>query len=193
MGPIPQTNHRIEHRAKAWEEYVAEPPELFRLKCASHWYTADINSMHFKQNNSLVCRVSARYNHCSTGSKQVYLARRWVYNHITAHQLLIYRSLNIITHRFKLKVNLYKYCLKWQAKQVLQVHSGRKINTRLRTSRRLTPRSAQSLVSLRRVTTSRGWIPLHGPTKWNRGWPCRTIRGVLEGHTWKFHWQDWVH
>jgi hypothetical protein len=55
---------------------VAEPPELFRLKCANHRYTADINSTHFKQNNPLVCRVSARYNHGSTGSKQVYLARR---------------------------------------------------------------------------------------------------------------------
>jgi hypothetical protein len=32
-------------------------------------------------------------------------------------------------------------------------------------SRRLTPRSAQSLVSLRRVTASRGRIPLHGPAK----------------------------
>jgi hypothetical protein len=166
---------------------VAEPPELFRLKCASHRYTVDTNSTHFKQNNPMVCRVSTRYNHGSTGSKQVYLARRQVYNHITAHQLLIYRSLNIITHRLKLKVNLHKHCLKWQAKQLVQVHRGRKINTRLRTSRRLTPRSAQSLVSLRRVTASQGWIPLHRPAKRNRGWPCRTIRGVLEGHTWKFH------
>jgi hypothetical protein len=53
---------------------VAEPPELFRLKCASHRYTADTNSMHFKWNNLLVCRVSARCNHGSTGLKQVCLA-----------------------------------------------------------------------------------------------------------------------
>jgi hypothetical protein len=64
---------------------VAEPPELFRLECANHRYTADINSTHFKRNNSLVCRVSTQYNHGSTGSKQVYLARRRVYNHSTAH------------------------------------------------------------------------------------------------------------
>jgi hypothetical protein len=82
---------------------VAEPPELFRLKCASYRYTADTNSTHFKRNNLLVCRVSARCNHGSTGSKQVYLARRRVYNHITAHQLLIYRILNIITNRVKVK------------------------------------------------------------------------------------------
>jgi hypothetical protein len=46
---------------------VAELPELFRFKCVSHRYTADINSTHFKRNNSLVYRV--RYNHGSTGSK----------------------------------------------------------------------------------------------------------------------------
>jgi hypothetical protein len=48
---------------------VAEPLELFRLKCANYRYTADIISTHFKRNNSLVCRVSAQYNHGSTGSK----------------------------------------------------------------------------------------------------------------------------
>jgi hypothetical protein len=68
---------------------MAEPPELFRLKCAIHRYIANTNSTHFKRNNPLVCRVSAWFKHGSTGSKQVYLARRRVYNHITAHQLLI--------------------------------------------------------------------------------------------------------
>jgi hypothetical protein len=66
---------------------VAEPPELFRLKRASHRYTGYTNSTHFKRNNPLVCRVTARYNHGSTGSKQVYLARRRVYNRTTAHPL----------------------------------------------------------------------------------------------------------
>jgi hypothetical protein len=80
---------------------VVEPPELFRLKCANGRYTAGINSMHFKRNNPLVCRVSARYNHGSTGSKQVYLARRRVYNHRTAHQLLFYRYSNIITNQVR--------------------------------------------------------------------------------------------
>jgi hypothetical protein len=61
---------------------VAEPPELFQLKCTSYRYTADTNSMHFKWNNPLVCRVSARCNHGSIGLKQVYLARRRVHNHI---------------------------------------------------------------------------------------------------------------
>jgi hypothetical protein len=86
---------------------VAEPPELFRLKCTSHRYTANTNSTHFKRNNPLVCRVSARCNHGSTGSKQVYLARERVYKHTTAQQLLIHNILNIITNHFKLTVNLY--------------------------------------------------------------------------------------
>jgi hypothetical protein len=56
--------------ALKWEHYklqsddqgvttVAEPLELFWLKSASHRYTADNNSTHFKRNNPLVCRVSA--------------------------------------------------------------------------------------------------------------------------------------
>jgi hypothetical protein len=77
---------------------LAEPPELFQLKCANDRYAAGINSTHFKRNNPLVCRVSARFNHGSTGSKQVYLARRRVYNHRTAHQLLIYKNANLITN-----------------------------------------------------------------------------------------------
>jgi hypothetical protein len=79
-------------------DIVAEPSELFRLKCASHRHLVDTNSAHFKRNNPLVCRVSARYNHGSTRSKQVYLARWRVYNHSTAPQLLIYRYANNITN-----------------------------------------------------------------------------------------------
>jgi hypothetical protein len=91
------SEHGADNKANL-DSIVVEPPELFRLKCANDCYTADINSTHFKRNNPLVCRVSARYNHSSTGSKQVYLARRRVYNHSTTHQLLIYRYANIITN-----------------------------------------------------------------------------------------------
>jgi hypothetical protein len=45
------------------------PLELFRLKCASHHYTGDTNSTHFKRNNPLVCRVTARFNHSYIGSR----------------------------------------------------------------------------------------------------------------------------
>jgi hypothetical protein len=58
---------------------VAEPLELFQLKCVIDRRTTAINLTHFKRNNPLVCRVSVRYNHGSAGSKQVHLARRRVH------------------------------------------------------------------------------------------------------------------
>jgi hypothetical protein len=106
LGPPPvifekPQGKNYKHLKALYLKVVAEPPKLFQLKCASHRCPADTNSTHFKRNNPLVCRVSARYNHGSTGSKQVYLARRRVYN-TTAHQFIIYNILNIITNRFKL-------------------------------------------------------------------------------------------
>jgi hypothetical protein len=129
-----------------------------------------------------VCRVSARCNHGSTGSRQVYLARWRVYSRTTAHQLLIHRILNIITNHFQFQV-VNKHCLKRQAKHACQVHNGGKFNTRLLTSRRLAPHLARSMASFRRVTASRGWIHSTDQPNGIEFWPCRTIRGVLKGHT----------
>jgi hypothetical protein len=42
---------------------VAEPLELFRLKCADYRYTGDMTSTHFKWNNPMVCRVTSQWNH----------------------------------------------------------------------------------------------------------------------------------
>jgi hypothetical protein len=156
---------------------------LPQLKCASHHYIADTNSMHFKRNNPLVYRVSARCNHGSTGSKQVYLARRRVHNHITTHQLLIYIIMNIITNHFKLKYTYRNIVSNNKLNSLPRFTAEEKIYARLHTSRRLTPHSARSITSFKRVTASRGWIPLHGPAKRNRSWPCGTIRGVFKGHT----------
>jgi hypothetical protein len=47
---------------------MTELPELFQFKCADHCYTGDRISMRFKRNNSLVCRVTARFNHGYIGS-----------------------------------------------------------------------------------------------------------------------------
>jgi hypothetical protein len=84
---------------------VAKPPELSRFKCANDHLTTSISLTHFKRNNSLVCRVSARYNHGSTGSKQVYLARRRVYNHIIGHQTF---NLQSSMHYYKPGSNVSK-------------------------------------------------------------------------------------
>jgi hypothetical protein len=106
---------------------VAEPPELFRLKCVMIAIQLTLTQTHFKRNNPLVCRVSARYNHGSTGLKQVYLARRRVYNPSIAHQLL---QTQTYEYYYKpcsnWKKNLYNQCLTRQAKQLVQAHSGRK-------------------------------------------------------------------
>jgi hypothetical protein len=57
------------HQIALKEEDVVEPPELFRLKCANYYHTGDINSTHFKRNNPLVSRVTARFDHGYTGSR----------------------------------------------------------------------------------------------------------------------------
>jgi hypothetical protein len=123
--------------------------------------------------------IQPRFNRIEAGLPRTKASLQSQYS----SSLLIYTYANIIANLVKLKVYLYKQCLNRQAKQLVHAHSGRKINTRLHTSQRLTPCSAQGLVSLRRVTASRGWIPLHGPAMWNRSWPRRTICGVLEGYT----------
>jgi hypothetical protein len=71
---------------------VAEPPELFRLKCASHRCPADTNLTHFKRAKASLPRaIQPRYNRIEVGLP-----------HSTAHQLLIYRNTNtIITSLFQ--------------------------------------------------------------------------------------------
>jgi hypothetical protein len=61
--------------------------------------------------------------------------------------------------------------------------TAEEINTRLHTSRRLTPSSTRNMVSFRRVTASWGRIPFHGLAKRNREWPGWTICLVHTGHT----------
>jgi hypothetical protein len=74
---------------------VAEPPELHRLKYASPLSRA---SMYFKRCNPLVCRVPARCNHGSTGSKQAFPHTKasLQLQHNSSH--LIYTHVNIITN-----------------------------------------------------------------------------------------------
>ena len=53
---------------KGWEfcygcVYVAEPPELSRLKCASHHPKGNTSSNALQTEQFLVCRVTSRYNH----------------------------------------------------------------------------------------------------------------------------------
>jgi hypothetical protein len=168
---------------------VAEPPELHRLKYASPLSRAPT---YFKRCNPLVCRVSTRYNHGSTGSMQVFPRTKVSLQLQHNSSLLIYKHVNIITSHAQLQQNLYKRCLNGQARRLVYIHSGKETNTWLLSSSRWTPRSAQGLVSLRRVTASRGRIPVHGPAKRNRSWPCRVVREILKCYTCTWYKQDWV-
>jgi hypothetical protein len=90
----------------------------------------------------------------------------------------------IITNHFELKytyTNIVFY--KNTSYASLCRVTAEEINTRLHTSRSLTPSLARNMVSFRRVTASRGRIPFHGPAKRNTEWPGWTIRLVHTGHT----------
>jgi hypothetical protein len=98
---------------------MAEPPELFQLKSASQ-------------------RTSDGTTHWSVGSPPDTTTVQQDRSRFTSHEgeftitqqltnFLIHNILNIITNRFKLNVNLYKYRLKRQAKHLVQVYSGRKL------------------------------------------------------------------
>jgi hypothetical protein len=81
---------------------VAEPPELHRLKYASPLSRAPT---YFKRCNPLVCRVSARYNHGSTGSTQVFPRTKASLQLQHNSSLLIYKHVNIITSHAQLQQN----------------------------------------------------------------------------------------
>jgi hypothetical protein len=80
---------------------VAEPPELHRLKYASPLSRVPT---YFERCNPLVCRVSARYNHGSTGSMQVFPRTKANLQLQHNSSLLIYKHVNIITSHVQLQI-----------------------------------------------------------------------------------------
>jgi hypothetical protein len=98
---------------------------------------------------------------------------------------LMHRYTSIITNLVQLKIKLIQTVFKLTSRIACPSSQRKEKNTRLHTSRRLTPYSALGLVSPRRVTTSWGRIPLHGPAMWKRSWQRRTICRVLKDYTWK--------
>jgi hypothetical protein len=66
--PLPALSRGQNRRNLGEQCGRTNPLELFRFKCAHH-YTGDNGSTHFKWNNPLVCRVTARFNHSYTGSR----------------------------------------------------------------------------------------------------------------------------
>jgi hypothetical protein len=95
-------------------------------------------------------------------------------------------NLQVFIHYYKPGSNLSKLiqlAFKLTSRTTCRNSQRKEKITRLHTSRKWTPCSAQGLVSLRRVTASRRWLPLHGPAKRYRGWPCRVVHVILESYT----------
>jgi hypothetical protein len=95
-------------------------------------------------------------------------------------------NLQIFKHYYKPGSNLSKLIqtvFKLTSRTACPNSQWKEKITRLHTSRKWTPSSAQGLGSLTRVTASRGRVPLHGPAKTNRHWPCRVVHGILESYT----------
>jgi hypothetical protein len=140
---------------------VAEPPELHRLKYASPLSRAPT---YFKWCNPLVCQVSARYNHgsqdrCRFPSHE---------GEFTITAQLITFNLQIFMHCYKPGSNIRKLIhtvFKLTSITACPNSQWKEKFSRLHTSQRRTPSLAQGLVSLRRVTAGRGWVPLHRPAK----------------------------
>jgi hypothetical protein len=161
---------------------VAEPPELFRLKCANDHRIIAISLKHFKgiipwsvgspPDTTTVQQDRSRFtshegeftsqNSSSTFNLQPYIP---YYKPSSNKSKLI---------QTEFKLTSMTACPNAQRKEKF---------TRLHTSRRRTPSLALGLGSLQRVTTGWGRVPLHGPAKRNRRWPHEVFRGIFESHT----------
>jgi hypothetical protein len=152
---------------------MTEPLELFRFKCANHRYTADNNSAHFKRNNPLVCRVSARYNQFNrieAGLPHTKVSLQSQYSPSTF-------NLQICKYNYKpasnLKYKLYKQCLNRQAEQLVHAHSGRK------RSRDYTRREGWHHAQPKAWCHSGGSLPA-GDGSYSTDQPCGTEVGHAE-------------
>jgi hypothetical protein len=162
---------------------VAEPLELFRLKCVIDRRTIrnQLNALQTEQSFGLsgLRPIQPRFSRIEAGSSRT-KARS---HHRIAHQLLI---LQPYIHYYKRVSKIGKLIhnhVQLTSITACPTHSGRKSFMRLQTSRRQTPSLARGLVSLRRVSAGRGRVPLHGPAKRNGRRPPKVVRGVLVGNT----------
>jgi len=80
---------------------VAEPPELFRLKCTGYHHKGNTGSNALQTEQSLVCRVTSRYNH-RFWIEQAYPARRRVQRYYN-HNFYI-TGIVVITNQFKVLI-----------------------------------------------------------------------------------------
>jgi hypothetical protein len=161
---------------------VAEPLELFWLKCAIDRRTTVIKPR--TSNGTILWSVGSLPDTTTVQQDR---------SRFTSHEGEFTSQKSSSTFNLQPYIHYYKLSLK--ISKLIQnhvqltsitacpTHSGRKSLTRLHTSRRRTPSLAQGLVSLRRVRAGRGRVPLHGPAKRNGRWPHKVVRGILVGYT----------
>jgi hypothetical protein len=119
------------------------------------------------RNNPLVYRVSARYTMVQQDRSR-FTSPEGEFT-ITVQLInLMHRYTSIITNLVQFKIKLIQTVFKLISRIACPSSQRKEKNTRLHTSQKLTPCSAQGLMSLRRVTASRGRIPFHRPAKRNR-------------------------
>jgi hypothetical protein len=149
---------------------MAEPLELFQLKCADHCYTGDMTSTHFKWNNPMVCRVTSQWNHQILDRSSVprTKARPEIQSPLHFYNIIIV----VITNRFLVKY----YKLNWNKfiqalfedfkfqRTLFRDGIGKDTTTQLLVAKKA-PYLAQSMASFWRVIVSRGQIPFHGPAR----------------------------
>ena len=157
---------------------VAEPPELFRLKCGGHHHKGNTDSNTIQTEQFLVCRVTDT----TTGSRieQVYPARRRVqryYNHIFYNTgIVVITSCSKYYYMSKLSKHYARHKFKVQSK------SSGKITRWLQHVAK-GYQASPSKVSLIVVIAGRGRIPLYGPARGQRAGPSQTSDLVLKTHT----------
>ena len=160
--------------------YVAEPPELSRLKCAGHYHKGNTDTNALQTEQFLVCRVTSRYNHrisdrtsipCTKASPEI--LQPYILQH--KHNSYYKPVQSIITYP-----NSVKHYTRHKFK--VQSLSSRKKTRRLQHIAKAYQASPRK-VSLIGVIAGRRQIPLYGPAIRQRAGPSQTSGLVLKTHT----------
>jgi hypothetical protein len=169
---------RCKSKSTALIPAVAEPPELFRLKCANDRRTTAISLS--TSNGTILWSVGSPPDTTTVQQDR---------SRFTSHEGEFTSQNSSSTFNLQPYIHYYKPSSK-KSKFIQMVFKLTSITAcpnlqrkekfmRLHMSRRRTPSLALGLVSLRRVTAGRGRVPLHGPAKRNRRWPHKVVRGIL--------------
>ena len=161
--------------------FVAEPPELSRLKCAGHHHKGNTGSNALQTEQFLVCRVTSQYNHWF--SDRTSIPRTKASLEILQPYIFYNTGILFITTIFKVVItdpNLVKHYTRHKF-HVQSLSSGKKTR-RLQHVAKVYQGSPRK-VSLIGVIDGRRRIPFYGPARRQRAGPRQTSDLVLKTHT----------